>query len=76
MNEIVIKGLTRRQCELLDKMWAIDGYDEYLSWKNSLPANTRKTVEVLEEMVLAAELDSEDEVTEEVVDLLNEISKR
>ena len=59
---IEIHGVTKRQCELLDKMWAIDGYDEYLQWKESLPKNTRKQVDVLEEMVLAAELDAEEDI--------------
>lgn len=59
---IEIHGVTKRQCELLDKMWAIDEYDEYLQWKESLPKNTRKQVDVLEEMVLAAELDAEEDI--------------
>jgi hypothetical protein len=59
---IEIHGVTKRQCELLDKMWAIDEYDEYLRWKNSLPKNTRKQVDVLEEIVLAAELDAEEDI--------------
>lgn len=73
---IEIHGVTQRQCELLDKMWSIDGYDEYMQWKESLPANTRKQVAVLEEMVLAAELDAEMEVSEEVSDMISDISKK
>lgn len=68
---ITIDGLTEYQCKLLDKMWSIDGYDEYIEWKNELTANTAKIVEVLENLIIAAELDAETEVSEEVTELLS-----
>jgi hypothetical protein len=68
---ISIDGLTEYQCKLLDKMWSIDGYDEYIEWKNELTANTAKIVEVLESLIIAAELDAETEVSEEVTELLS-----
>ena len=68
---ITIDGLTEYQCKLLDKMWSIDGYDEYIEWKNELTANTAKIVEVLESLIIAAELDTETEVSEEVTELLS-----
>lgn len=68
---ITIDGLTEYQCALLDKMWSIDGYDEYMEWKNELTANTAKIVEVLESLILAAELDHETEVSDEVTELLS-----
>jgi len=68
---ITIDGLTEYQCKLLDKMWSIDGYDEYIEWKNELTANTAKIVEVLESLIIAAELDAETEVSEEVTELLS-----
>lgn len=66
-----IDGLTEQQCALLDKMWSIDGYDEYMQWKKELENNTRKIVEVLESVIIATELDAETEVSEEVVELLS-----
>lgn len=51
---ITITGLTTRQVKLLDTMWAIDGYDEYMEWKST--QNTEE-VNLLEEMVLLAEID-------------------
>ena len=68
---ISIDGLTEYQVHLLDKMWSIDGYDEYTEWKEELKENTRKIVEVLESLIIAAELDTETEVSEEVTELLS-----
>ena len=68
---ISIDGLTEYQVQLLDKMWSIDGYDEYTEWKEELKENTRKIVEVLESLVIAAELDAETEVSDEVTELLS-----
>ena len=68
---ISIDGLTEYQVQLLDTMWQIDGYDEYTEWKEKLQENTRKIVEVLESLVIAAELDTETEVSEEVTELLS-----
>lgn len=60
---LTITGLTKAQVALLDKMWAIDGYDEYMEWKSGLPNRTLRQVAVLEEMVLLADLDEIDDVT-------------
>ena len=68
---ISIDGLTEYQVQLLDTMWQIDGYDEYTEWKEKLQENTRKIVEVLESLVIAAELDAETEVSGEVTELLS-----
>lgn len=57
---ITIDGLTKEQVSLLDTMWEIDGYDEYMEWKEQLSASTRREVEVLEQMVLLAEFDEEE----------------
>jgi hypothetical protein len=61
---VTITGLTKQQVALLDKMWAIDGYDEYMEWKSTLPRRTLRMVSVLEEMVLLAELDEIDDVSD------------
>lgn len=69
---ITIDGLTEQQVHLLDTMWNIDGYDEYMRWKAELQENTRKIVEVLESLVIAAELDNEEvEISEDVSELLS-----
>ena len=57
---ITIDGLTKEQVSLLDTMWDIDGYDEYMEWKEQLSTATRMEVEVLEQMVTLAEFDEEE----------------
>jgi len=59
---ITIDGLTKGQVKLLDTMWDIDGYQEYMEWKDQLSTPTRREVEVLEQMVTLAEIDSVEDV--------------
>jgi hypothetical protein len=59
---ITIDGLTKGQVKLLDTMWDIDGYQEYMEWKDQLSASTRREVEVLEQMVTLAEIDNVEDV--------------
>jgi hypothetical protein len=61
---ITISGLTKRQVKLLDKMWAIDSYQEYMDWKESMTQKQVQEVDTLEEMVMLAELDEVDDLTE------------
>ena len=61
---IKISGLTKRQVKLLDKMWAIDSYQEYMDWKESMTEKQVQEVDTLEEMVMLAELDEVDDLTE------------
>lgn len=59
---ITIDGLTKGQVKLLDTMWDIDGYQEYMEWKEQLSTSTRREVEVLEQMVTLAEIDNVEDV--------------
>jgi hypothetical protein len=59
---ITIDGLTKGQVKLLDTMWDIDGYQEYMEWKDQLSTSTRREVEVLEQMVTLAEIDDVEDV--------------
>jgi hypothetical protein len=59
---ITINGLTSTQVELLDTMWDIDGYQEYMEWKDQLSTSTRREVEVLEQMITLAEIDEVENV--------------
>jgi hypothetical protein len=61
---ITINGLTKRQVKMLDKMWAIDGYDEYMEWKSTLCYAQKQQVATLEQLVMLAEIDEVDDVTE------------
>jgi hypothetical protein len=49
-----IDNLSARQVELLDIMWSIDGYDEYMEWKSNQDV---KEIEILEELLLLADID-------------------
>jgi hypothetical protein len=38
-------------------MWGIDGLDEYLYWKSCMPESIRAEINVLEELVVLADID-------------------
>ena len=61
---ITIGGLTKRQVKLLDKMWAIDSYQDYMDWKESMTEKQVQEVDTLEELVMLAETDQVDDLTE------------
>ena len=52
-----IKNLTQEQVAMLDEMWALDTYEEYMEYLNSLNATDRKMAELLTKMVILAEMD-------------------
>lgn len=54
---ITINGLTKSQVRMLDKMWAIDGYEEYQEWKDTLCYSQKQQCALLEDMILLAEID-------------------
>ena len=57
---ISISGLTKRQVKLLDKMWAIDSYQDYMDWKEAMTGKQIQEIETLEEMIMLAENDEVD----------------
>lgn len=59
---ITIDGLTKGQVKLLDTMWDIDGYKEYMEWKGKLSTSKRREVDVLEQMITLAEIDEVEDV--------------
>jgi hypothetical protein len=61
---ITISGLTNKQVKLLDKMWNIQGYDEYMEWKGTLRPKVLREVEVFEKMITLAELDEVEDLTD------------
>jgi hypothetical protein len=61
---ITISGLTAKQVKLLDTMWNIQGYDEYMEWKGTLRPKVLREVEVFEKMITLAELDEVDDLTD------------
>lgn len=61
---ISISGLTKRQVKLLDKMWAIDSYQDYMDWKEAMTEQQIQEIESLEQMVMLAENDEVDSLSE------------
>ena len=51
---ITIDGLTKRQVALLDTMWAIDSYEDYMEWKST---QDKVEIDLLEELLLLADID-------------------
>lgn len=60
---ISIDGLTKHQVQLLDKMWSLDGIEEYDNWYTTLDEATMNMVDTLEQMVILAELDDVEDVS-------------
>lgn len=61
---IQIEGLSKAQMFMLDIMWSIDGYDDYMEFKSGLTEDALAMVELLESMLLLADLDVIDDVSE------------
>jgi len=55
---IQIDNLTEEQVEMLDIMWSLDSMDDYFQWYESLDTYNQKQAELLQRMVILAELDS------------------
>lgn len=70
---ITIHGVNKRQVKLLDKMWEIDSFEDYNFWKESLSAEARREVGLLEELVLLADIDNM--VEEDVSDAVTVLSR-
>jgi hypothetical protein len=50
-----IDNLSPRQVTLLDTMWSIDGYAEYMEWRSTQDASE---IEILETLLLLADIDT------------------
>lgn len=72
---ITINGLSKKQVELLDTMWAIDDPEDYENWKSGLNESTMNTVDTLEQMVVLATLDSEVEESQNFTDAAKVLSR-
>jgi uncharacterized protein YukE len=57
MSEIKIYGVSKRQKRMLNIMWNLDSEEDYFEWYNSLDDNLQKEAELLQRMIIMAELD-------------------
>jgi uncharacterized protein YukE len=70
---ITIQGVTKRQKRMLNIMWNLDSEDDYFEWYNSLDEELQQEAELLQRLVIMAELDNEVRDTTEAKKLIEGI---
>lgn len=55
---IQLDNLTREQVEMLEVMWALDTYEEYSEWLETLSAEDRRMADTLTKMIILEEMDA------------------
>jgi uncharacterized protein YukE len=70
---ITIQGITKRQKRMLNIMWNLDSEDDYFEWYNSLDEELQQEAELLQRLVIMAELDNEVRDTTEAKKLIEGI---
>jgi hypothetical protein len=71
MSNITITGLTELQRDIADRLWALDTTAEINDYVAGLPQSLQCQAWVVMTMIIAAELDSYMEITDEVSDYLH-----
>lgn len=56
---ITITGITKRQKRMLNIMWNLETEEDYFEWYNSLDEELQQEAELLQRLVIMAELDNE-----------------
>ena len=74
MSEITINGITKRQKRMLNIMWNLDSEEDYFEWYNSLDEELQKEAELLQRLVIMAELDNEVRDTTDAKELLKKFA--
>ena len=69
-NSIEIQGFTALQKDLADRIWSMDTQHEVESFIYGLPRSLRTQAWIVLNMIIAAELDTVMEVTDELKDYL------
>jgi hypothetical protein len=60
MSDITIHGVSKRQKRMLNIMWNIKSEEDYFEWYNSLDEELQKEAELMQRMIIMAELDKEE----------------
>ena len=68
---ITISGLTELQRDIADRLWSLDTTEAVEDYISTLPKSLRQQAWVVQQMIIAAELDSYMEVTDELHDYLH-----
>ena len=66
MSDIEIRGFSPLQQDLADRIWHMDTQDQVEEFVSQLPRSLKREAWVVMQMIIAAELDSYMEVTDEV----------
>jgi uncharacterized protein YukE len=74
MSEIKIHGVSKRQKRMLNIMWNLDSEEDYFEWYNSLDDNLQKEAELLQRLIIMAELDNEVRDTTDAKELLKKFA--
>lgn len=73
---ITIQGITKRQKRMLNIMWNIDTEEDYFEWYNGLSEELQQEAELLQRLVIMAELDNEVRDTTEAKNLIKRIMEK
>ena len=71
---ITIQGVSKRQKRILNIMWNLDSEEDYFEWYNSLDEELQKEAELLQRLVIMAELDDEVRDTTDAKELLKKFA--
>lgn len=74
MSEIKIHGVSNRQKRMLNIMWNLDSEEDYFEWYNSLDEELQKEAELLQRLIIMAELDNEVRDTSDAKELLKKFA--
>ena len=74
MSEVTIHGVSKRQKRMLNIMWNLDSEEDYFEWYNSLDDNLQKEAELLQRLIIMAELDNEVLDTTDAKELLKKFA--
>ena len=66
MSDIQIQGLSPLQRDLADRIWSMDTEDQVQEFVGTLPRSLKREAWVVMQMIIAGELDSYMEVSDEV----------
>jgi hypothetical protein len=74
MSDITIHGVSKRQKRMLNIMWNLDSEEDYFEWYNSLDEVLQKEAELLQRMIIMAELDNEVRDTTDAKEMLKKFA--
>jgi hypothetical protein len=74
MSEIKIHGVTNRQKRMLNIMWNLDSEEDYFEWYGSLDEELQKEAELLQRLVIMAEMDNQIDDTTDAKEMLKKFA--